>query len=135
MNNNFDVKILGIDYGRAKIGLALGENFLAEPHKVIKYKSFDILFKQIDEIARKEGVVRIVVGVSESKMAKESQDFGERLNESLNIPVDFQDETLSSQDAGRLAIEAGISRKKRKGLEDAYAAAILLQNYLDTQST
>ena len=129
------MKYLGIDYGRAKIGLALGEIFLAEPYSVIRYTNLDVLIKQIDGIIQKEKIVRVVVGVSESKMANQSRDFGDKLNEALNIPVDFQDETLTSHDAQRLAIESGIGRKKRKGLEDSYAATIMLQNYLDSQTT
>lgn len=129
------MRLLGIDYGRAKVGIAMGEGFLAEPYKVIRYTNSDSLVRQIDEIIRKENILRVVVGVSESQMAKESQDFATRLNEELNIPVDLQDETLSSLDAQRISRELGINRKKRKGLEDAYAAAVMLQNYLDSSST
>jgi len=129
------MRLLGIDYGRAKVGLALGEAILAEPYKVIKYNNIDALIKQIDDVTRKENITKIVVGVSESVIAKESEDFAKKVNETLNIPVDLQDETLSSLDAQRISIELGIKRKKRKGLEDAYAAAIMLQNYLDSLAT
>lgn len=126
------MRLLGVDYGRAKVGIAIGEGFLAEPYKVIKYKDKEFLVKQIDDIVKKEQIVRIVVGVSESEMGRESANFGKMVNEELNIPVDIQDETLSSLDAQKLSREVGIQRKKRKGLEDAYAATIMLQNYLDT---
>lgn len=128
------MRLLGVDYGRAKVGIALGEGFLAEPYKVIHYENVNALIKQIDGIARKENVTKIVVGVSESIMAKESEDFGIKLNQTLNIPVDLQDETLSSLDAQRISRELGIQRKKRKGMEDAYAASVMLQNYLDSNS-
>src|SRR5690348_16867245 len=106
------MRLLGIDYGRAKVGIATGEGFLAEPYKVIRYTDLDSLIRQINEIIKKENILRVVVGVSESQMAKESQDFGTRLNEELNIPVDLQDETLSSLDAQRISMELGINRKK-----------------------
>ncbi len=125
------MQLLGIDYGRAKVGIALGQGFLAEPYKVIRYENIDSLIKQIDAITKKENITKIVVGVSESQMAQESEDFGTKLNETLNIPVDLQDETLSSLDAQRISMELGIGRKKRHGLEDAYAAAVMLQSYLD----
>lgn len=126
------MRLLGIDYGRSKIGLSLGEGFLAEPYKVIRYTNEGNLFKQIDEVLKKEKIVRVVVGVSESDMAHESEKFAKRLNDELDIPVELQDETLTSLDAQRLSQEVGIARKKRKGFEDAYAATIMLQNYLDT---
>lgn len=129
------MRLLGIDYGRAKVGIALGEGFLTEPYKVIRYENVDVLIKQIDEIVKKENIARMVVGVSESVIAKESEEFAKKLNETINIPVDLQDETLSSLDAQRISMELGINRKKRKGLEDAYAAAIMLQSYLDAGDT
>ena len=47
-------------------------------------------------------------------------------------PVETFDETLSTHDARRVSIEEGMKRKKRKGMEDAYAATIMLQGYLDS---
>ena len=49
----------------------------------------------------------------------------------LNVPVETFDETLSTQDAQRMSKEAGIKQKRRHLMEDAYAAAIMLQNFLD----
>ena len=66
-------------------------------------------------------------------MAKESKGFGKRIEDELNVPVEYQDETLTTQDANKLAIEAGIGQGKRKRLGDAYAATLILQAYLDNQ--
>lgn len=126
------MKILGIDYGRSKIGLALSEGSLAEPYKVIRYKDIGVLEEQIKEILDTEKIDKIVVGISEGEMGNESQKFAEELGRSLKIPTEEFDETLSSKDAQRLSIEAGIGRKRRHLMEDAYAAAIMLQNFLDT---
>ncbi len=122
------MKTLGIDYGRSKIGLAVSEGILAEPMQVIRYKDTKVLEQKIKEIVETEKIKKIVVGVSEGAMGKESREFAKRLG------AETFDETLSSQDAQRLSIEAGISQKKRKGMEDAYAAAIILQNYLDSRN-
>jgi putative Holliday junction resolvase len=119
------MKILGIDYGRRKIGLAIGENGLSEPFKVVGVESFDDAITKIKKVIELEKAVEVVVGVSEGEMGEESRQFAESLG------ANTFDETLTSQDAQRLSIEAGVGRKKRKGMEDAYAAAIMLQNYLD----
>ncbi|MEK7497695.1 MAG: Holliday junction resolvase RuvX [Patescibacteria group bacterium] len=121
---------LGIDYGRSKLGLAIAYGSLAEPLVVLKSEELE----KIKEIVKKEKVEKIIVGVSDGEMGKESRDFGLKLSQELGLPVDFQDENLSSIDAQRFAIEAGIKRSKRKALEDSYAAAVMLQNYLDNHS-
>ncbi len=127
------MKILGIDYGRKKIGLAIAEGNLSEPLAVIRYKDIRILSDRIKKIIESEKIEKIVVGISEGEMGEDSKKFSLGLSQSLRIPVETFDETLTSQDARRLSIEAGISRKKRRGMEDAYAASIMLQNYIDLQ--
>lgn len=122
------MKILGIDYGRAKVGLAIAEGPLAEPHSVVKVKPVEEAVKRVVMV---EGVGRVVVGISENEMGKEQEEFVCRLQEKLEIPVETWDETLSTQDAQTLLIASGKSRKKRREMEDAYAATIMLQSYLD----
>lgn len=127
------MKILGIDYGRKKIGLALGAGTLAEPFKVIHVSSFDEATKKVMEVIKVEKVEKVVIGISEGAMAEETREFLSAISNQLSaIKFETFDETLTSQDAQKLAIEAGVSRKKRHGMEDAYAAAIMLQNYLDS---
>lgn len=112
------MKILGIDYGRRKVGLAISEGVLAEPWKVI---SLD----DLKSILEKGGFDKIVVGVSSGAMAKEQEKFAK------SIGAETIDETLTTKEAQRLSLEAGISRKKRRGMEDAFAASVMLQSYLD----
>lgn len=128
------MKLLGIDYGKKKIGLAVSDGMISEPFRVIRYDSLEKLMKSLDHITRMEQVQEIVLGVSEGKMGKESKEFGKNLGKELKIPVVFQDETLSTHTAQELSIDANIKRKKRKEMEDAYSAAIILQNYIDTTS-
>lgn len=122
------MRILGIDYGRKKIGLAVAEGSLAEPFKVVRVNSFEDAIEKVSKEIKVSNVSKIVVGISEGEMGEESKKFAESLG------AETFDETLTSQDAQRLSIEAGVSRKKRKGMEDAFAAAIMLQNYLDRLS-
>ncbi len=126
-------KILGIDYGLKKVGLAVSVGTLASPLKVIRYSSLEQLVIEIKQTAEKENIEVLVVGVSEGKSAESARKFGGVLAEELNLPVNFVDETLSTQDVQRLTQEAGMKRKKRKEMEDAFAAALILQSYLDSR--
>ena len=72
-----------------------------------------------------------MVGVSEGASGIAATNFANVLKNQFEIPVETYDETLSSQDARALAIDSGIKRKKRKEMEDAFAAAVMLQSYLD----
>jgi len=123
--------ILGIDYGRKKVGLAMSTEGMATPLSVLKYEDQDKLLIELEKVVDREKVERVVIGVSEGQMARESLDFAKMVEEKLQLVVDVEDETLTSRDAQRLSIEAGIKRKKRRNMEDAYSAALMLQKYLD----
>lgn len=122
------MKILGIDYGRAKIGLAISEAGLAEPWKVVWVGSMEEAVRKVVQVVQVE---QVVVGVSEGKMGEEQERFAKTLAERLIIPVETWDETLSTQEAQSRSIAAGVPKKKRRILEDAFAAAVMLQSYLD----
>lgn len=136
------MQILAIDYGRKKIGLALANTSIAEPLTVIRFKSKDEAFEKIQKVVslltkswQGRGGKRldlIVMGVSEGEMAKETKEFGKELQERLGLPVVFQDETLTTQEAQFLSRKAGIRRRKRKAMEDAFSAALILQSFLDS---
>ena len=127
------MRILGIDYGRRKIGIAFGDERLVEGFTVIRYEDEKKALEKIIKIIKKEKINEIVIGVSEGQIGEESRRFGEKLGKKVNLPVHFQDETLTTQDAQALSIIAGIKRKKRRALEDAYSAALILRNYLDSK--
>ncbi len=128
------MKILGVDYGRKKIGLAIADSDsrLAEPLKVIRVENLEEGPGRVAEVVQVEEVEKVVLGISEGEMAEETKEFGKKLEEKLKIPVEFQDETLTTHDAQRLSLEVGMKRKKRKLMEDAYSATLILQDYLDS---
>lgn len=126
------MKLLGIDYGRAKVGIALAEGFLSDPLVTIRVSSFQDALVKVKEITEKEKPDQIVVGISEGVMGEEQMQFVRKLAKIVTIPVNVWDEGLSTRDAQRLSLEAGISRTKRQKLEDAFAAAVMLQSYLDS---
>ena len=128
------MRILGIDYGRAKIGLSLAVSPIAEPLRVVRYNSIDELLEQIQLIIDENDVQSIVVGVSENEMEEESREFSKKLKNKFGLEVETSDETLSSYEAQQMAIAGGVPQKRRQEMEDAYAATIMLQNYLDNKS-
>ncbi len=125
--------LLGIDYGEKKIGIALGAMTLADPLAVIQYQSNEYLLKKLKEIIDENKIEKIIIGLSEGEMANKTKEFGKLLEKEFNLPIIYEDETLSSEDAIDMSIGAGMRRKKRKEMEDAFAAAIMLQNFLDKQ--
>lgn len=125
------MNILGIDYGRKKVGLAISNGSLAEPLRVIKYSDLNNLKENLKIIISEEKIEKIIVGISEGEMAKESKLFSLNLSKTLDIPVETYDETLSTHDAQKLSIQSGMSRKKRHEMEDAFAATVVLQSYID----
>jgi putative Holliday junction resolvase len=125
------MKILGLDYGLKKIGVAISVGKLAEPRQVIKVKTPEKIIERVVQVAQVEQVDKIVIGMSEGKTAQETKEFGQRLAKKTVLPIEYYDETLSTQEAQALALESGMSRKKRHNMEDAFAACIMLQNYLD----
>lgn len=125
------MNILGIDFGLKKVGIAIAISKIAEPITVLRYEDENKLVERIKEITQKELIEKIVVGVSEGQMAENSKTFGQKLSTETQIPVEFHDETLSTKDAIKLAIEGGLGRSKRKSLEDAFSATLMLQNYID----
>lgn len=126
------MNLLGLDYGRAKVGIAISSGSLAEPLKTLRYSDTDKLFNQIEQILKLQKIDKIVIGLSEGEMLIETKNFAKALQKQLDVEVEFFNETLTSSDAQMLTKQAGIKRKKRKELEDAYAATIMLQGYLDS---
>ncbi|OGM02771.1 hypothetical protein A2115_01680 [Candidatus Woesebacteria bacterium GWA1_41_8] len=128
------MRYLGIDYGKKKIGLAVAATTISEVYGTLMVSSDTDALKKIGEVIKKENISEIVVGISEGQMAKDSKYFIEKLKDKFKLPVHMQDETLTSKAAQFLSIQAGIKRKKRKRLEDAYSASLILQNYLDEKA-
>lgn len=124
--------ILAIDYGQKKIGLAISRTPIAEPFSVVRFSNKKEAVEKIKRIVEKEKVEKIVVGFSPGKIGEETKQFVQVLKKGTGLPIVFQDESLTTKRAIRLSIQAGIKRKKRKNMEDAYSAALILQEFLDS---
>lgn len=130
------MKILGIDYGEAKIGLAISEGEIAQPLGVIKIDSGnpEDSRNRIRQICGKENIDKILVGISEGKMAEKTKKFGRQIKEITGLPVEFLEEDLTSKEARRKMIEAGKAKRRRKIDEHAVAAALILERYLNNKN-
>lgn len=124
------MKILGIDYGEKKIGLSVSEGEFITPIGILL--NTKELEEKIKELIQKEGIGKIVIGISEGRLNQKQREFGAKIVQTLSLPVVFWDETLTSREAVKKMIESGRSRKRRR-LEDAVAAALILESYLESQ--
>lgn len=123
--------LLGIDLGEAKTGVAIAyETTLAQPLAVIHEKNTDRLVDKIKKLATQEDAEKIIVGLPEGPLAKLAHHIAQLLSKE-STKVVLWDETLTTKDAQKLAIAAGIPARRRKALEDAFSAAVMLQSYLD----
>lgn len=129
------MRYLGVDYGLKKIGLAMSEGQIASPLKVLDSSSLADAVLKITHVIKSENIDRVVIGVPESGEAKSAvKKFIKKLKDDFKeetVSIIEADETLSSASAKELMIDLGTSEKSREK-EDAYAAAIILQNFLDS---
>jgi putative Holliday junction resolvase len=144
------VRVLALDYGRARIGMAIAqvEAGIAQPLGTLDRINRNEDMRRLRELVREHGVRQIVVGLplrldgTRGDMAEEAARFGQRVHKQLGLPVEMVDERLTSWEAERLleeqqghTIHAASSKKRKKENEktgvDAMAAALILKEYLD----
>jgi len=134
------MRILAVDHGEKRIGLALSDPTatIPSPLKVIEHVSRLLDAAQVANLASENEVGLIVIGQSFNEEGKpnlagrRAAKFAEALKEQTQIPVELFDESFSTQDARLSRIEMGVSRKKRAGHHDALAAVMILRSYLES---
>lgn len=132
-------RVLGIDHGDVRIGIALSDPtaFLASSLCVIN--STNAGLDQIIALITAHQVDKIVVGLprnmdgSYGPATEKVRGFIEKLKAKTKVPVFEWDERLSTVSAHNALREAGLNGQRRKGVVDKIAAQIILQNYLDAQ--
>lgn len=125
-------RYLGIDYGQKRVGLAVGEFALATP--LLAWTNDENLTKKISELCNRERIEQIICGVPEGKLEKEIEAFATELSQKTGIPVVLHPETLSTQEAVSKLRAGGAKRKKLRN-DHIYAAALILEDYLETKSS
>ena len=137
------MRILGIDYGRRRIGLAISDEaqYIARPldpyHRTHSRKR-DL--QAIARIAHEQEAGCIVFGLplnmdgSRGEMVLEVEAFAKDLHPLVDLAIATTDERLTSVEAERVLLQGNVKRKDRKLLRDGLAATLILQGYLDSLS-
>lgn len=133
-------RILALDHGTKRIGVAVSDEmgWTAQPLETYERRSIEKDLAHILELVQVHEVDRVVLGLplrlnGEIGPAAEAvREFGDRLEKALPVPVVMWDERMTTKSAEDLLIAADVSRKRRKGIVDRIAAAILLQSYLES---
>lgn len=135
------MRVLGIDPGDRRIGIAISDETatIANPLLVIPHRSRQLDAESILELAREKGVGLIVVGLSTdcegipSPQGRKAERFAAVIRSLSAVAVVMWDETGSTQTAKKARLHMGVPRKKRGGHLDDLAAAVMLQDFLDTR--
>lgn len=137
-NSSKPRKILAIDYGRKRIGLAISDELglTARPLLIMQRKNRREDMRRLAEIVKKYAVAMVIIGLPlhldgrRGEMAEEAECFAARIGKETKLPVILRDERLTSWDAEQITKES----KSGKRLElDSLAAAIILCEYLEEE--
>ncbi|MBE9482575.1 MAG: Holliday junction resolvase RuvX [Chloroflexi bacterium] len=130
------MRSLGLDIGDKRIGVALSDpqGILASPFTIINCKNETADIETIASIINQQQVEQVIAGLPRSmdgslgRQAEKVKAFVQSLGSQIKVPVDFRDERLSTVSARRLMRE---TKNKKVRHDDAIAAALILQGYLD----
>lgn len=135
---------MGLDVGSKTVGVAVSDllGWTAQGVEIIPIDEEAGVFglDRVQELVAEHEVVGFVLGLPKNMnntlgpRAETAQAYGQMLATKFNLPIDFQDERLTTVEAERMLVEqADASRKKRKQVIDKLAASLILQNYLDAK--
>ena len=138
------MRVLGLDYGSKTVGVAVTDSLglTAQPLETIFRKEEDKLRRtlaRLQELCREYEAERIVVGLplnmddSEGERAKKAREFGEKLKARTGLPLEFEDERLTTLEAEEILREAKIPAGERKKYLDKMAASLILRSWLEKE--
>ena len=139
------MRVLGLDYGSKTVGVAVSDplGLTAQRVETIWRKQENKLRRtlaRIEELVKEYQAERIVIGLPRNmnntmgERAEKSLEFGEMVEKRTGLPVIMWDERLTTREAERALMEAGVRRENRKDYLDSVAAVLILQGYLDSLS-
>ena len=142
-------RLLGLDVGSRRIGVALSQGSVAVPLTIIEHDSRNASFDRIAELAREHDVAAVVVGLpvgmsgDEGAQARRTRAFGDALAERSGLHIAYQDERLSTAQAARAGGGRAMPPRDRRSVHparragktrvDDLAAAVILQAYIDAR--
>lgn len=132
-------RLLGLDYGTKRIGIAVStpDRTIASPLENYTLRTPGLDARHIRELAIDWRIVGLIVGLpmhmsgDEGGKAREAREFGEWVGEVTGLPVRFWDERFSTAAAEVHLMELGLTKKQRKERLDKVAAQVILQSYLE----
>ncbi|MEX2554117.1 MAG: Holliday junction resolvase RuvX [Actinomycetota bacterium] len=130
-------RALGVDVGTERTGIAVEVVGIAQPLRVLT-ASGDDLVPAVVAIAREEAATEIVIGHplrmdgNEGPAAVRAREIADAVRNEAGLPVVLWDERLTTVQAERTLVGAGVRRRKRRTVIDKLAATVLLQSYLDS---
>lgn len=133
-------RILGLDVGNKKIGIAMTDllGIMAQPHKTIRFTDEKDKINQILQIIKEFDIKIVVIGLpknmdsSEGEQAKKTREFAKKISEKLDVKIEYVDERLTTKKAFRDLNYMSVKKIKQKGILDTQAAINILQTYLST---
>lgn len=140
MNNSY-YRIMALDYGDVRIGIALSDvtRTIASPFTTYTRVSFTKDMEYLTNLANEKQVKVIVFGLplnmdgSSGIRVEKTQEFANALAKRVDAKIEYIDERMTSVTAERFLLDADVSRKKRKEVIDKLAAQIILQEYMDSK--
>ena len=137
-------RIMGLDVGSVTVGVAVSDllGYTAQPVETIRINEAkkDYGFDRIAELVKEFKPAKFVLGLpkhmnnDEGIRAQASRHYGDLLGAEFGIPVDYQDERLTTAQAERILIQGHTRRENRKKYIDKLAAVLILQNYLESHN-
>ena len=132
------MRLMGIDFGDARVGIALSDPLciMSQGYKTIKNDGTDSLYSEISDIIKEKEVTKIVVGLPKNRDNSEgfrtdaTKEFVEKLKMVTEVPIEFCDERLTTVSAHGFLSEMNVRGKKRKGAVDTLSAALILETYM-----
>ncbi|MED5329992.1 MAG: Holliday junction resolvase RuvX [Planctomycetota bacterium] len=134
-------RILGIDYGRVRHGLATsdGLGMTSHPQPHLRRKNDEEDLATIQTIIDEQDICRLVIGLplnmdgTEGFMAEEVRRFGHALSQTVDLPVTYEDERLTTEEAEEFLSAMSLRPRERRKLRDSVAAAILVRSVLERE--
>ena len=137
-------RLMGLDVGSVTVGVAVSDllGYTAQPVETIRINEAkaDYGFERLAELVKAYQPAKFVLGLpkhmnkDEGIRAQDSRHYGDLLFEKFGIPVDYQDERLTTAQAEKILIQGHTRRENRKKYIDKLAAVLILQNYLDSHT-
>ena len=134
-------RILALDVGKKRIGLAVSDELgiTAQGIETLQRTRIREDLEQLREIASRWNVQILLIGRplhmsgTESRQSNYTQEFAERLQHHVQLPIVFWDERLTSAEAERMLRSSGATIEQKRNAVDRLAAVLLLQSYLGSQ--